>query len=180
MTFAIIYADPPWSYRDKAGPRGAEARYPCMPLERLQELDVAGLAAPSATLFMWTTWPMLQDALDLGADWGFEYVSAAFVWVKVTKHGKLHWGMGAAGTRANTEPCLQFRRGKPKRVSAGVHQVIMSPRREHSRKPDEARDRIVELMGDLPRVELFARQSTPGWDVWGNEVASTVELGVAA
>lgn len=77
-------------------------------------------------------------------------------------------------TRGNAEICLLATRGHPKRQAANVHQFIIAPIQEHSRKPDEARDKIVALMGDVPRVELFARQSPPGWDVWGNEVESTV------
>ena len=73
-------------------------------------------------------------------------------------------------TRANTELCLIGTKGKPKRISMGVHQVVYERIREHSRKPDRVRDRIIELCGDLPRIELFARQKAEGWDSWGNEV----------
>ncbi len=66
--------------------------------------------------------------------------------------------------------CLIATKGKPKRIDAGVHSVIDNPIQAHSQKPDEARERIIKLMGDLPRIELFAREKTDGWDVWGNEV----------
>jgi len=79
-------------------------------------------------------------------------------------------------TRSNTEDCLLAIRGKPIRISASVHQIIQSPIGRHSEKPMETKDRIVQLMGDLPRIELFARQKVEGWDCWGNEVESDIEL----
>ena len=108
--------------------------------------------------------------------WGFEYKTVAFVWVKQNrKSNGLFWGMGY-WTRANAELCILATRGKPKRISPRVHQIIISHVEQHSKKPDEARDRIIALMGDLPRIELFARQATKGWDVWGNEVNSSISL----
>jgi N6-adenosine-specific RNA methylase IME4 len=98
-----------------------------------------------------------------------------FDWVKMTKSNKLFFGMGF-WTRQGLENCLIAIKGKPKRIDAGIRAVILAPAEEHSKKPDEARKRIVKLMGDLPRIELFARESTPGWDVWGNEVESTVDI----
>ena len=108
--------------------------------------------------------------------WGFRYKTVAFVWLKRNrKSPSWFYGMGY-WTRSNAEICLLATRGKPKRQSAGVHQFIISPIEQHSKKPDEARDKILALMGDLPRVELFARQKTPGWDAWGNEIASDITL----
>ena len=108
--------------------------------------------------------------------WGFKYKTVAFTWVKQNrKSDGLFTGMGY-WTRANAEICLLATRGHPKRINANVCQVILSHVEEHSKKPDEARDRIVKLMGDLPRVELFARQATEGWDVWGNEVEITKSM----
>ena len=127
-----------------------------------------------AACFMWATFPTIAEAIKVLEAWGFVYKTAAFVWVKTyAKSGRPFWGMGAY-TRANAEVCLLATRGHPKRQAANVHQFIISPIQEHSRKPEEAREKIVALMGDLPRVELFARQTPPGWDVWGNEVESTV------
>ena len=127
-----------------------------------------------AACFMWATFPNIAEAIKVLEAWGFVYKTAAFVWVKTyAKSGRPFWGMGAY-TRANAEVCLLATRGHPKRQAANVHQFIISPIQEHSRKPEEAREKIVALMGDLPRVELFARQTPPGWDVWGNEVESTV------
>jgi len=114
--------------------------------------------------------PSLIEGLALIEKWGFKYKTVAFTWVKKNKKAdSLFWGMGF-WTRANTELCLLATKGSPKRVSASVHSVIYSPIREHSRKPDEARDKIVQLMGDIPRIELFARQKVEGWDCWGDEV----------
>lgn len=119
---------------------------------------------------MWATYPMMKEALKVIEAWGFTYKSIAFQWVKQNRSGKGYFfGLGR-WTRGNTEPCLLAVKGKPKRISASVGQLVFSPLRRHSQKPDEVRDRIVELMGDLPRIELFARETAPGWDSWGNEV----------
>lgn len=119
---------------------------------------------------------MPQEALDVVRAWGFTLKTMqGFTWHKTTKHGKDHFGMGN-WTRANAECCLFATRGKPKRVCAGVRSLITAPIGRHSEKPVEVRDRLVTLLGDVPRVELFARTTAPGWDVWGNEVESTVTL----
>lgn len=108
--------------------------------------------------------------------WGFEYKTAAFVWIKQTVT-KDKWFTGLGWwTRSNAEICLLATKGNPVRFSRAVHQLIVSPVEEHSKKPSETRNRIVKLMGDLPRVELFARQKTPGWDIWGNELENDIEL----
>ena len=118
--------------------------------------------------------PQLPAALRLIEAWGFHYKSVAFVWLKKNKKAdSWFYGLGF-WTRGNAEICLLATRGHPKRQAANIHQFIISPIEAHSKKPDEAREKIVALMGDLPRVELFARQSPPGWDVWGNEVESTI------
>ena len=125
-------------------------------------------------LFLWATFPQLPEALRLIKAWGFTYKSVAFVWLKKNRKSEgWFYGLGF-WTRGNAEVCLLATRGHPKRQAANVHQFIISPIQEHSRKPEEAREKIVALMGDVPRVELFARQSPPGWDVWGNEVESTL------
>jgi N6-adenosine-specific RNA methylase IME4 len=176
--YSIIYSDPPWSYKDKAcaGKRGACFKYSVMTLEDIMTLPVCDIAAKDCVLFLWSTFPQLPTALDVIKAWGFTYKTVAFNWVKTTrKTGKLFWGMGH-WTRSNPEICLLAVRGKPKRISAGVHSVIESPVQAHSVKPSEIRDRIVKLMGDVPRVELFARQRVQGWDCWGNEVKSDIQL----
>lgn len=132
--------------------------------------------------------PKLQEGLDVIKAWGFEFKTCGFVWIKTNKLTNTQQasflpvdsfdsfvGMGR-WTRANAEVCLIATKGKPKRLSAAVRQVVYSPLQRHSQKPAEVRDRIVELMGDLPRVELFARDKTEGWDAWGNEVTDSIKL----
>lgn len=169
--YSILYADPPWNYNDH-GCRGAAAyHYPCMKLSDIAALPVPKLTAEDCALFLWATYPMIREALQLMEAWGFTYKSLAFQWIKTYPKStdKYFFGLGR-WTRSNTEPCLLGVKGKPQRVSASVSQLIVSPVRRHSQKPDEAREKIVELMGDLPRLELFAREQAPGWDCWGNEV----------
>lgn len=170
--YKIIYADPPWSYRDKAlaGNRGACCKYPTQSKTWIEDLPVESIAAKDCVLFLWVTMPKLDECFDLIKKWGFTYKTCAFTWVKRNKKASSwFWGMGR-WTRANAEVCLIATRGKPKRVDAGVHSVIDTPIEGHSKKPDEVRDRIVKLLGNKKRIELFARQKTSGWDVWGNEV----------
>ena len=147
-----------------------------MDIAEIKALPVGQFAAADCALFLWITFPCLYEALDVLDAWGFAYKTVAFVWIKQNRRSNgLFWGMGY-WTRANAEFCILATRGHPHRKSAGVHQVILSHVEEHSKKPDEARERIVALMGDLPRIELFARQETSGWDVWGNEVNSSITL----
>ena len=176
--FGIIYCDPAWSYKDKChtGKRGAGYKYTTTSTEEMAQLPVIKIAAKDCACFMWATMPMLPDALALMKSWGFQYKTVAFVWVKSNKKADTDFfGMGN-WTRANAEVCLLGIRGKPKRVSAAVRQVIRRPIMRHSEKPPEVRERIVTLMGDIPRVELFARVKTEGWSVWGNEVTSDVAM----
>lgn len=185
MTFPVIYADPPWQYGDKKPNGGAEKHYPTMPLNELCAMRPAidRLAADDCALFCWATYPLLPDFLVLLSAWGFTYKTIAFQWVKLTSTGKENYGLGR-WTRGNSEPCFLATRGKPSRVNAGVRQLVWTMESElvcaqigeHSAKPPEVRDRIVTLMGDVPRVELFAREAPPGWDCWGNQVQSTVEV----
>ena len=154
----------------------AENHYGTMGLAEICALPVSELSAKDSVLFLWATLPQLPDALRVIEAWGFQYKTTAFVWLKRnTKSDGWFFGLGY-WTRSNTEICLLATKGHPKRKSAAVHQLIISPVEAHSKKPDITRDKIVELMGDLPRVELFARQRAPGWDAWGNEVDSTITL----
>ena len=178
--YNIIYADPPWEYKvysDKGKGRSADKHYPTMPLKEICALPVGELAEKDCVLLMWTTIPLLlRDCFSVIESWGFTYKTVAFVWIKQNrKSDGLFWGMGH-WTRANAEFCLLATKGHPKRVSAAVHQVIVSRVEEHSKKPEEARKRIVALLGDLPRIELFARQKTDGWDAWGNEVECDISI----
>ena len=190
--YQIIYADPPWEYKF-AGTRseGTEDDYPTMKTKDICAFNVAELADDNCILFMWGIWTKLQDAIDVMKAWGFEYKTVGFVWVKTNKREKVtqysflpadsfdeFFGMGMY-TRSNTEFCLIGTKGKPQRISASVRQLVYTPIQQHSRKPDEVRERIVELMGDLPRVELFCRFPKDGWDVWGNQIEATVEVGMS-
>lgn len=175
--YLIIYCDPPWRYRQKTARGAAERHYPTMSFQELCALPVANIAAKDCALFLWTTFPQLPEALRLIRAWGFIYKTAAFVWLKKNKVAdSWFFGLGSY-TRSNAEVCLLAVKGKPKRLSAGVSQVIVHPVMEHSRKPDEVRDRIVELFGNVPRIELFARQIVPGWDCWGNEIPDFFQAG---
>ena len=177
--YNIIYADPPWKYNDQ-GCQGTMANhYKGMKLKDICDLPIETITNDNCILFMWATYPMLKEALQVIEAWGFEYKSIAFQWIKLNKkNGKPFYGLGR-WTRGNTECCLLATKGKPKRISASVFQLIQQPRGKHSAKPSEARNKIIQLMGDLPRIELFARppknrlfedESYKGWDVWGNEV----------
>lgn len=174
--YKIVYADPAWSYSDKKCNGNALDHYKTMSLQDICNLPVGGVTNKDCVLFMWATYPMLKEALLVGESWGFKYKSIAFQWIKLNKkNGKPFFGLGR-WTRGNSECCLLFTKGKPQRKSASVFQLIQTPIREHSRKPDEVREKIVELMGDLPRVELFARQKIEGWDSWGNEIENDIIL----
>ena len=172
--YSVIYADPPWRYHTGSNTRSPERHYPTMKLQDIQALPVADLAADDCTLFLWATLPQLKEALSVIDAWGFKYKTTAFVWIKLNRNSDgIFWGLGF-WTRANAEICLLATRGRPKRRATNIHQVIISHVEEHSKKPDEARRRIVALMGDVPRIELFARQAPPGWDGWGNEVTCDI------
>jgi N6-adenosine-specific RNA methylase IME4 len=170
--YSIIYADPPWRYANNGGQGVAENHYSTMRIEDICALPVAELAAKDSALFLWATFPMLSEALRVITAWGFQYKTVAFVWLKLNKKTpSWFYGLGY-WTGSNAEICLFATKGKPKRQSKSIHQLIISPIEAHSKKPDITRDKITALMGDLPRVELFARKSTHEWDVWGNEVQS--------
>ena len=136
----------------------------------IQKLPIPRLCAKDSVLFLWATAPCLIEAFELIDAWGFTYKTVGFTWIKqCKKSGKLFTGMGYY-TRANTEYCLLATKGRIlERRSHSVPSVVVSPIEEHIRKPDEVRKRIVELFGDIPRIELFARQTVEGWDCWGNE-----------
>lgn len=169
--YQIIYADPPWAYRDKAkaGKRGVGYKYDIMPIEDVKNLQVEKLSNDDCVLFMWITFPHLDECLSVVNSWGFKYKTVAFTWVKKYKNGDNFMGMGN-WTRANAEICIIATKGKPKRIDAGVRQIVESIPERHSKKPDIVRDKIVKLLGDLPRIELFAREKVAGWDSWGNEI----------
>ena len=170
--YQIIYADPPWSYKTwtaKGGHKSASAHYQTMEKKDIQEMPIKEIADNDCTLFLWVTMPNLIEGIELIEKWGFTYKTCAFDWVKIYKSGKPVVGLGY-WTRANAELCLLATKGKPKRINNSVSQIVIEQPREHSRKPDCVRDRIVQLMGDLPRIELFCRHPEQGWDSMGNEL----------
>ena len=176
--YKIIYADPPWQYNNKSLNRGgAERHYQTTCDADLEKIDVASVCDDNCIIFMWATFPKIKSAIELMESWGFEYKTNGFTWVKKNKIAdSWFWGMGS-WTRANAEVCLIGVKGKPKRIGKGVHSVIDTKIGEHSKKPSLARSRIIELMGDIPRLEMFAREKNEGWDVFGNEAPDSVHIG---
>ena len=174
--YKIIYADPPWQYQGQMMNSSVTDHYKWASLQDICDLPVSKMADENCILFMWVTMPKLNEFMEVVTAWGFKYKSCAFVWVKQNKKNFGYFMGQGRWTRANPEICILATKGNPKRISASVRQLVVSPIREHSRKPDEVRERIVELVGDLPRIELFARRKVDGWDCWGNEVDSDIEL----
>ncbi|XBX10530.1 MT-A70 family methyltransferase [Enterocloster clostridioformis] len=167
----MIYADPPWRYNDRKCNGACEHHYKTMKLEEIKQLPVKDLTEKDCVLFLWATYPMMKEAMELIEAWGFKHKTIAFQWIKLNKSGNgKFFGLGR-WTRGNTEPCLLAVKGKPHRNNNGVSQIIEEPLRSHSQKPDITRDKIKILMGEDSRcLELFARQKVEGWDCWGNEV----------
>jgi len=162
MTYGAILADPPWRFQNwssKGEKKNPKRHYQTMSLEDLRGLELP--AADDCALLMWVVDAHMPHALELIEAWGFTYKTVAFIWVKPSI-GMGYW------SRKQAELCLLATKGKPKRLSGGVRQIIEAPRREHSRKPDEIYRRIQQLVGG-PYLEMFARQSWPGWDAWGAE-----------
>lgn len=183
--YQVIYADPPWSFGDrlrsnkkkdngKLDYRELERHYDTMSLKDIKMLPVDSIASTDCVLFMWTTDAHLSDAIDVIKSWGFAYKTIAFVWNKKTNKGNQVCFMGK-WTMKGSEICLLATKGKAHRLikKHNVRQLVEAERVGHSVKPEVVRERIVLLLGELPRVELFARKKTAGWDVWGNEVDST-------
>lgn len=171
--YNVIYADPPWKYNTwRDGMGTAEKHYPTMKVESIVEMQniIKNISEKDCILFLWVTFPCLLEGLKVMKEWGFKYKTCGFNWIKRNKvsdtwfFGMGHW------TRANSELCLIGTKGTIKRKSNKVSQIIDTHIEEHSKKPNIVRERIVELVGDLPRIELFARQTSEGWDSWGNEV----------
>lgn len=179
--YQIIYADPPWKYNSRANHKtrfrgGAEGHYKLMTMEEIKALRISELADENCALFLWCTFPYLNEQIKLFEHWGFKYRTVGFTWVKTNpKNGKPFFGVGYYA-KSNAEVCLLGIRGKMKPIANNISSIIIAPRREHSRKPDEVGEKIVRLFGNLPRIELFARQKSEGWDVWGNEVENSIEI----
>jgi N6-adenosine-specific RNA methylase IME4 len=193
MRYKVIYVDPPWSHDNRVGGcgnSGAASHYEVMTMQELLRMDVGSLVDDDAFLFMWWVASMPEEALRVVKAWGFTLKTmTAFSWIKKTVRWKDHFGMGfytrqqqekcllaCMGDCDEQENCLIARVGKPKVASHSVRQNIRAVVRKHSQKPDEVRDRIVELCGDVPRLELFATSKVEGWDSWGYAVGSDVEM----
>ena len=176
--YNVIYADPPWTfatYSAKGKGRSPEAHYDCMGFADICRIPVADWAAENSILLLWVTDPLLPRGLELIEAWGFTYKTVGFYWAKLNKRASTEQfdeksfftGLGY-WTRANAEQCLLATRGSPKRLAKDVRRLIVSPRREHSRKPDEIHERIERLAAG-PYLEMFARTTHTGWDSWGNQ-----------
>jgi site-specific DNA-methyltransferase (adenine-specific) len=167
--YQIILADPPWQYQDKNCNGACAGHYSTMSIKEICALPIKELADKDCVLFLWATYPMLPEALQVIKAWGFKYKTIAFQWVKKNRTGQGYfYGLGR-WTRGNTEPCLLAVKGLPSRINNAVFQIIEAPIRGHSQKPIVQYSLIESLIGKLPRVELFARASWVGWDVWGNQ-----------
>ena len=179
MKYNIIYCDPPWEYKQsgsKKNSRGmAKQHYDTMTTDSICRIPIRKICNDNAICLMWSTFPNIDQALKVMKAWEFIYKTAAFVWIKKNKKSTKtnFWGMGAY-TRANAEICLL---GISKNTMASkcvkshaVHQVIESPIEAHSKKPEIVKDKILELFGDVPRIELFARINTKGWDSVGYDL----------
>ena len=176
--YDIILADPPWKYTSKSVSPNREVinHYPVMPTTDICKLPIMDIANDKCALFLWATWPLLEDALQVINSWGFIYKTIAWVWIKSNKSGLgFFWGMGGY-TRSNTEPCLLAFTKKISVADHGIQSIIYSPVREHSRKPDEQYRKIESLYPNYSYLELFAREKHNGWDTWGNEVDSDINL----
>jgi len=175
--YNVIYADYPWLYENwssKGADRGALKQYPCMSIELLYKLPVGALASNNCVFLMWCTWPMIFHAESVIESAGFKYSGLGWEWIKKNPEtGKFAFG-GGYGTRKNLEPCLISRKGKPFLKSRSERDFLFAPRREHSRKPFEAYEKI-ERMYDGPYIELFGRNKREGWDVFGNEIEKFVD-----
>lgn len=174
--FSIIYADPPWDYDGRIQHNGvdttgsATSHYPTMSLQAIKSLKIPDICEKDALCFMWTSSPHLVQALEVMKAWGFEYKTIAFVWDK-------HRVNPGYYTMSQCEICLVGKRGKiPVRGSRNERQLISEMRRRHSQKPDEVRRRIERMFPDVRKVELFARNVTPGWSVFGNQVENSITI----
>lgn len=177
--YNIIYLDPPWRFNSRNNNKtkfgtGVTNKYQTMSLDEIRALNIGDLADENCAIFMWATTSTgdsnLEQKLKLFEEWGFKLVNIGFTWVKLNPKSKTpFFGIGYY-TKSNAEHCFLGIKGKMKPISNNVSSLVISPREKHSKKPDIIRDKIIELFGDLPRIELFARESTKGWDCLGNEI----------
>lgn len=183
--YQIIYADPPWHFDGNFGKvgdsklsgYGAELRYELMTNDEILLLPIKDFSNIDCALFLWVVNSKLDFGIEVLKKWGFKYKQVAFCWVKTSQQGTPNCRLGY-WTLGGMELCLLGIKGNMgnKRIIKNIRQVVLHPRIGHSKKPPVIRDNITKLFGDLPRIELFAREKTPGWDVWGNEVESDIDL----
>ncbi len=175
--YKLIYCDPPWHYRNKTSNGAAVNHYPTMKQNELIAMSqyINQISDDPCFLLIWATYPLLAESLELIKAWGFKYKTVAFTWVKKYANGNYSIG-GGNYTRSNAEICLLAVKGKVKVSNdirhRGINQIIETNdqgSRKHSRKPSETRDRLDSLFGEIPKIELFAREKISGWDSWGNE-----------
>ena len=176
--FKIIYADPPYKFGSSIYQDGGRKfnkslnnYYPTLSLKQIKELPVQNIADENCILFCWTTDSHIPECLEIINAWSFKFKTIGFVWVKKYKSGSYCYNFSPY-TLKSTEICLIGLKGLLKNIkkSNNIKSLVFAERTKHSKKPDCVRDRIVELCGDLPRIELFARNKTKGWTVWGNEI----------
>ena len=186
--YEIIYADPAWSFGDrlrsskkkadgKMDYRELERHYNTMSIKEMCEIPVNNITADNSVLFMWTTDAHLESAMKVINAWGFKYKTIGFIWNKKTNKGNQVCFMGK-WTMKGSEICLLATKGKAHSMieKHNVRQLVEAERQKHSKKPDEVRNRIVKLLGNRPRLEMFCRESKQGWDVWGNEVDNSITI----
>ena len=172
--YSIIYADPPWHYKgqlqhtgkgggEKKDSGGACRHYTTIKTRDLMLLPIQNITAVNCLLFMWATSPHLDQAIELGKAWGFDWATIAFVWNKQKPNPGFY-------TMSENEICLVFKHGKipTPRGARNIRQTINAPRSKHSKKPHEARERISQMFPQQKKIELFAREKVLGWDSWGN------------
>lgn len=170
--YNIIYADPPWSYRNMGNIQATAIKhYETMNQKDIENLGntIKEISDKNCMLFLWVTFPKIREGLDTIKAWGFEYKTIGFNWIKKNKNGSNFFGVGWY-TKSNSEVCLIGVKGKPIKKSDSISQIIETIREEHSKKPGIVREKIVDFVGDVPRIELFAREQKEGWDCWGKEV----------
>jgi len=187
--YQIIYADPPWSYNDKMSGHSfsLDHEYITQDLNWIKSLPIKDISDKDCCLFIWAVSPLLNECFEVIKAWGFKYKTVAFCWSKVNRGG--HWVSNLGRwTMGNIELCLLATKGHPQRMRKDIKQLVIANRTDHSKKPDDVRNRIVQLMGDVPRIELFCRdkkvsdmfgyERMKGWDVWGDEVECSIQINI--
>jgi len=172
--YQIIYADPPWRYKENWGNGCVKHHYETLKFEDIKKLPIQEISAENCHLYLWVTNPFIREGLELMKEWGFDYKQIV-TWVKTYKTGEPIMGLGYY-FRVATEHCLFGVKGKLPRIRKDLKNVIFFNQLKHSEKPKEFKRIIVAHSGDLPKIELFAREKTNGWDVWGNEVESDIDF----